>query len=107
MTALSINSHCFYHPHVTVSHCHDPSSEGSFTQVRSKLAKCLPPDITPGPGQVSFSFHLSALLSGSFRLYGPTLSCPLPIMSQQAYWGNVQGLPVKHLDVPVAEEVAD
>lgn len=22
-------------------------------------------------------------------------------------WGNVQGLPVKHLDVPVAEEVAD
>lgn len=88
---------------MTVSHCRDPSSEGSVT-----LAKGLnlPPDITPGPGQ-DFSFHLSALLSGSFHLYGPTLSCPVPMMSQQAYWGNVQGLPVKHLDVPVAEEVAD
>lgn len=45
--------------------------------------------------------------SRSFHAYGPTLSCPLTMLSHQAYWGNVQGLPVKHLDVPVAEEVAD
>ena len=35
------------------------------------------------------------------------LSCPVPTLSPQAYLGDVQGLPVKHLDVPVAEEVAD
>lgn len=65
------------------------------------------PAITQGPGQVSFSLHLSAPLSWSFHVSGPTLSRPLPRLSQQAYWGNMQGLPVKHLDVPVAEEVAD
>lgn len=39
----------------------------------------------------------------------PSASDPAPLHRHAcpAHRGDVQGLPVKHLDVPVAEEVAD
>lgn len=51
-------------------------------------------------------FHLSSPRSSLFSVPTPD-KAPLHRHARPAHRGDVQGLPVKHLDVPVAEEVAD